>query len=86
MDHMHAPGAYQLVLTTSDVRNFHVVGGWRQIFQLLAREDVESDQVDFGVTMLARLGSRHFDDLAGTTLDDDEPVLPQGRALHRVSG
>ena len=59
------------------------MGGWRQIFQLLSREDVDGDDVDFGVTVLASLGGRHFDDLAWAVLDDDVTVLPQGRALHR---
>lgn len=33
------------------------------IFKLLAGEDVESDKVDLGVTVLASLGGRHVDDL-----------------------
>ena len=60
------------------------MGRGRKIFQLLASEDVESDQVDLCVTMLASLRSGHVDDLAGAALDDDEAVLPQGRTLHRV--
>ena len=38
--------------------------------------------MDLGVTVLASLGSRHVDDLARTTLDDDVAVLSEGRALH----
>lgn len=34
------------------------------------------------MTVLARLRGGHVDDLAGTTLDDDVPVLAEGRALH----
>lgn len=60
------------------------MGGRAKIFELLASEDVESNQVDLGVTVLASLGGRHIDDLAGTTLDDYETVLSQGRALHRI--
>jgi hypothetical protein len=59
------------------------VGGGRQIFELLASEDVDSDQVDLGVTVLSRLGGRHVDNLAGTTLDHNVTVLTQSRALHR---
>ena len=62
------------------------MGGWRQIFQLLAGEDVDGDHVDLGVTVLASLGGGHFDNLAGAALNDDVPVLPQGRALHREGG
>jgi len=75
-----------LVFTTDDVGNLHVVGRWGEIFQLLASEDVESDQVDLCVTVLASLGGGHVDDLAWTTLDDDEAVLSQGGTLHGVGG
>jgi hypothetical protein len=75
-----------LEFAAGDVRDVHVVGGWRQIFQLLAREDVDGDDVDLGMTVLAGLGGGHFDDLAWTAFDDDVPVLPQGRALHREGG
>ena len=60
------------------------MGGGRQIFELLASEDVDSDQVDLGVTVLSSLGGRHVDNLAGTTLDHNVTVLTQSRALHRV--
>jgi hypothetical protein len=60
------------------------VGGRAQIFQLLFGEEVDGDQMDLGVTVLAGLGGGHFDDLARAVLDDDEAVLPQRRALHRV--
>lgn len=62
------------------------MGGWREIFQLLAGEDVDGDQMDLGVTVLASLGGRHVDDLARTTLDDNEAVLSQGGTLHRECG
>lgn len=78
--------AYELVLLTADVGNIHVVGGGRQVFQLLASEDVDGDQVDFGVTVLAGLGGAHVHNLARAVLDDNETVLAQGRALHREGG
>lgn len=62
------------------------MGGRGQVLQLLAGEDIDGDQVDLGVAVLAGLGGTHVDDLAGTVLDDDEAVLAQGRALHRVRG
>lgn len=77
---------HQLVLLTVDVGDVHVVGGGRQIFVLLGGEDVQSDQVDLGVTVLASLGGGHVDDLAGTSLDDNVTVLPQSRALHGEGG
>lgn len=60
------------------------MGGRREIFQLLVGEDVESDQVNLGVAVLAGLGGGHFDNLARATLDHNVTVLAQGRALHRV--
>ena len=58
------------------------MGGRGQIFQLLAVEDVEGDQMDLRVTVLSSLRGGHVDDLAGTALDDDVTVLPKGRTLH----
>ena len=78
--------SYQLVFTASDVGNLHVVGGWGEIFQLFASEDVEGSQVDLGVTVLSSLGGRHVDNLAWTALDDNETVLSQGGTLHREGG
>ena len=62
------------------------MGGWGQILQLLAGEDVDGDQVDLGVTVLPSLGGGHVDDLARAVLDDDEAVLPQSRTLHGEGG
>lgn len=60
------------------------MGGRAEFFQLLGGEDVNGDQMDLGVTVLAGLGGGHLDDLARAVLDDDEAVLPQSRALHGV--
>jgi hypothetical protein len=62
------------------------VGGWAKFFKLLASEDVNGDEMDLGVTVLASLGGGHVDDLARAVLDDNKAVLPQGRALHGVGG
>ncbi len=62
------------------------MGGWGQIFQLLAGEDVDGGQVDFGVTVFSSLGGGHVDDLAWATLDDNEAVLSQGGTLHGIGG
>lgn len=76
--------AYKLVLAAGDVGDIHVVGRGGEILVLLAGEDVEGNEMDLGVTVLARLGGGHVDDLAGTALDHNEAVLAQGRALHGV--
>ena len=76
----------QLVFAAGDIGDFHVVSGGRQIFEFLAGEDVDGGKMDLGVTVFASLGGGHFDNLAGTALDNDETVLPQGGTLHRVGG
>ena len=58
------------------------MGGGAELFQLPAVEDVDGDEMDLGMAMLASLGRGHLHDLAGATFDDDEAVLPQCRALH----
>lgn len=78
--------AYELVFLAADVGNVHVVGGWAEILELLASKDVNGNEMDLGVTVLARLGGGHVDDLARAALDHDEAVLAQSRALHRVRG
>lgn len=62
------------------------MGGGGQILKLLASEDVNGDDVDLSVTVLAGLGGGHFNDLAGAALDDNVTVLPQSRALHGEGG
>ncbi len=76
----------QLVFLALNVRDVHVVGGGAEIFEFLAGEDVDGDEMDLGVTVLAGLGGGHVDDLAGTALDDDKSVLSQGGTLHRIGG
>lgn len=73
---------HKLELATLDVGDVHVVSRGRQILVLLGGEDVDGDKVDLGVAVLASLGGRHIDNLAGAALDDDETVLAQSRALH----
>lgn len=60
------------------------MSGRAQLFELLAGEDIDGDQVDLGVTVLAGLGGGHVDNLARTVLDNNVAVLPQRRTLHRV--
>lgn len=80
----YAVNHYKLVFLALDVRDVHVVGGGAKIFELLASEDVNCNEMDLGVTVLAGLRSAHLDDLARAALDDDESVLAQRRALHRI--
>ena len=75
--------SYELIFPASHIGNIHVMGRWAKIFKLLASEDVNGNQMDLSVTMLAGLRSAHFDNFAGTTFNDDETVLAERRALHR---
>ena len=45
-----------------NVRHIHVVSGRTNIFVLLVCENIESDHVNLGMTVLASLWGRHFDD------------------------
>jgi hypothetical protein len=47
------------------------VGRRAQLFELLASEDVDTSQVDFGVAVLTSLGGAHIDDLARAAFDDN---------------
>lgn len=83
---VYSGSSYKLVLLAGDVGNVHVVGGRGQLLKLLASEDVDGDQVDLGVTVLAGLGGGHVDDLARAVLDDDVTVLAESGTLHGVGG
>ena len=77
---------YKLELAAGDVGDVHVVGGRGQLLELLAGEDVDGDQVDLGVTVLAGLGGGHVDNLARAVLDDNVTVLAESGTLHGVGG
>lgn len=55
-------------------------------YSLLAIEDINADEMDFSVAVLASLGGGHFNDLARTALQHDESVLAESRALHGEGG
>lgn len=74
----------ELIFLAGHVGDVHVVSRGTEIFQLLASEDIDSDKMDFSVTVLSGLGGAHFDNLAWAVLDDNEAVLTEGRALHRI--
>ena len=60
------------------------MGRWAKFFELLAGEDIDGNQMDLSVTMLASLRGGHIDNLARTVLDADGTILSQGRALHGI--
>jgi len=72
------------VFLSLDVGDVHVVGRGTNIFQLLAGEDVGGNEMDLSMSVLASLGGRHVDDLAGTTLDHNVSTFAERAALHRV--
>jgi hypothetical protein len=62
------------------------VGGGAEILVLSASEDINTDQVDLGVTVLTSLRGGHVDDFARVSLNADKSVLSESRALHGVGG
>lgn len=56
-------GATDQVLTTLDDWHIHVVGGWTDIFELLAGEDIDGDHVNLSVTVLSSLRGGHLNNL-----------------------
>lgn len=44
---------------------------------------IDSDHMNFSVSVFASLGCGHFDNFAGASFEHDESVLAQGTALHR---
>jgi len=70
------------IFVTLDVGDVHVVRGGTDIFQFLSGEDVSSDQVDLGMSVLASLGSRHINDFARASLDYNVSAFAEGAALH----
>lgn len=69
------------------------MSGRAELLKLASSEDVNGDQVDLGVSVLASLnrgqlersraclGGGHLNDLAGTVLNHNETTLAQRRAL-----
>ena len=51
------------------------MGGGAKLFELLGGEDVDGDQVNLGVTVLAGLGGGHLQHLARLVLDKDHVAL-----------
>merc|ERR1719263_1492208 len=77
-------GGKKLVLGVLHERDLHVVGGRAKVLKLLAREDVDGDDVGLRVAVLASLGSGEVDDLGGLALDHNVATLSNFTALHRV--
>ena len=77
---------YKLVFLAHHVGDIHVVGRGAKILELLAREDINCNEMDLGVTVLAGLGSAHFDNFARAVLYADKSVLAKCRALHGIGG
>lgn len=74
-----------LVLRTLDVGHRQVVRRGDQVLHLLAREDVDGNEVALCVTVLASLRGADVNHLARTALDDHVAVLANETGLHRES-
>lgn len=64
----------ELVFGTADVGDIHVVGRRTQLFELLASEDINGYEMDFGVTMLPSLRGAHLNNLTRTAFNDNVSV------------
>ena len=62
------------------------MGRGAKFFKLLASEDIDGDEMDLSMTVLAGFGGTHVDNLAGAALDDHMSVLAKGGTLHRERG
>mmetsp|Transcript_31457 Transcript_31457/g.47033 ORF Transcript_31457/g.47033 Transcript_31457/m.47033 type:complete len:235 (+) Transcript_31457:164-868(+) len=62
------------------------VGGGNHIFKLLSGEDVDGEEVTFGVAVLSGLGDGDAEDLAGLSLDHDVASLLDLTSFHRNGG
>lgn len=65
----------KLVFLAGNGRDVHFEVRRAGVFDFLAGEDVEADQMDVGGSGIIALGGFHVDDLAGTALEDDVAVL-----------
>lgn len=74
-----------LVVGTLHYRHVHVVSGGTDIFILLTTEQVNTNQVNFGMTVFASLGCGHLHNFAGTALQRrikyDRTSLPKMSSL-----
>lgn len=77
---------HQLIFLAGDIRDIHVVSRGAEVLKLLAGEDVNSDKMDLGMSVLSGLRGAHLDDFARAVLNADETVLAKRRALHGVGG
>lgn len=71
----------ELVLLALDIRDVHVMGGRVSCFELLASEDIDSNEVNLRLAVLADYLYALIHDLAGAMLYDDEPALLEHPAL-----
>jgi len=66
----------QLVINTVHMWNITIVGRWNNIFKLLSSEDINSNKVTFGVTVLASFGSRNLNNLIKTKISKSNLCSP----------
>ena len=64
--------------------NLNVLLGWTYVLMLLSREDVQADDVDLGVSMLARLCRGQLHNPTGTSTNDHMPAPSQCGTFDRI--
>ena len=64
-----------LVVLSRYIWYIHIVSRGANIFQLFSSENIESDQMDFSMSMLSCLGGWHLNNFAGATWITNEENL-----------
>ena len=77
---------HQRVLAETNVGDLHVVRRGGHVGELLAREQIDANQIDLGMAVFAGPTGCHVHDLARTSFDDDVSVLAKSGALGGVRG
>lgn len=77
---------HELVFLAGDIRDIHVVSRGAEIFELLSGEDINSDKMNLGMSVLSSLRGAHLYDFARALFDANETILAKRRALHGIGG
>ena len=69
--------SYECISATGNVGYIHIVSRGAQLFQLLAGEKVNTDEMDLGVTVFTSLRGRHVNDFARAAFNHDGLIFAQ---------
>lgn len=72
-----------LVVLTNNSRDIHVVCGAAQLFVFLVGEDINTNKMDLGTTVLTSLRGAHVDNFARVLLNQHKTSFTKRGALSR---